>query len=160
MHIDFKLFRISIASLILIVLIVALVCAFLRQEVKTATTQSELQASRVELKGAQEKAGYLRGVERDLQDVRQDAATKFMQYEERMQDVKDAWLQQLIEALKYKEPAVRMWAAQKLSEFGVNALDAVSALRELEQDSDPNVRAAAANAIKKIEDHGTVHDGP
>lgn len=160
MRIDFKLFRISLASLILIVLIVALICAFLRQDLKATSLEIELRHTQFELRNTQVTAEDVRFVERSLVDVRQDAVTKFAQYEQRIQAKWDAWINQLVEALKHKEPAVRQWAAQRLSEFGVNALDAVPALRELEHDSDPNARAVAADAIKKIEGDETEHDGP
>lgn len=160
MKINFKLFRISLASLILIVLIVALICAFLRQDMRTASLQAELRGTQLDLGGAQQKAEYLRDVQRVLENTRQNDAAEFMKYQQRIQDVRDAWIKQLVEAMNYKEPAVRRWAAQKLGEFGVNAIEAIPVLRELEHDSDSNVRAAAADAIKKIEGDGTDHDGP
>lgn len=54
-------------------------------------------------------------------------------------------------SLKSKEPAIRRWGAEGLGQVGSLARIAVPALKEALNDADNSVRAAAAEAIQKIE---------
>ncbi len=56
----------------------------------------------------------------------------------------------LIEALKDKAADIRLGAAVGLGSFGDKAKDAIPALKLLDHDSDPRVRAAATKALSRI----------
>ena len=57
----------------------------------------------------------------------------------------------LIEALKDKQPDIRLSAAIKLGSFGELAKEAVPALQAALRDRDARVRGAAINAITRID---------
>jgi HEAT repeat protein len=56
-----------------------------------------------------------------------------------------------VKGLSHREMLIRLEAANTLALFGAHAKDAVPALQRVLNDRDPNVREAAARALKKIE---------
>ena len=56
----------------------------------------------------------------------------------------------LIECLSDAEAGVRIEAARMLADIGKDGSSAIPALEELTQDNDPEVQAAARNAIERI----------
>ncbi len=63
----------------------------------------------------------------------------------------------LLQKLRDSDSTVRYWAVQTLHDIGVGSEEAKRSLRKLLNDSDQQVRKAAADALKKIQD-GSVTD--
>ena len=143
-------FRFSLASLILIVLLACLICAFLYQSRRALHLRDELQAERIQTKETLRLERVEKAIYRAMASESEAFRRKLAETSKELDELRRRVTSVLEQSLSDDAPAVRSWAARVLGEIGPDAKRAVTGLTESLNDPDEGVRDAAAAALKKI----------